>query len=245
MDETRWLAATTPFRLLGYARRELRATRTRAGRRKLRLFGCACGRRVWPVLRPDQRAVIEAAEQIADGLAAPDAAYRAWAATLRWVVPTVVGAIRGFVRRVLGRPAEPEPVEFPPAQPPSVGHLLVRVARREAWATVHACRAAAATDLNAVRGTKPAAEKRLQAELVRCLFGNPFRPTAFDPRWRTSTAVGLARAVYAERAFDRLPILADALEESGCDDEWMLKHCREDAVHARGCWVVDRVLGRA
>ena len=138
--------------------------------------------------------MIEAAEQIADGLAAPDAAYRAWAATLRWVVPTVVGAIRGFVRRVLGRPAEPEPVEFPPAQPPSVGHLLVRIARREAWATVHACRAAAATDLNAVRGTKPAAEKRIQADLVRCLFGNPFRPTTFDPRWRTSTAVGLARA---------------------------------------------------
>ena len=245
MDETRWLAAATPLHLLGYARRELRATRTKSGRRKLRLFGCACGRRVWPALRPDQRAVIEAAERAADGLATLAEVERAWAATHRWVLPTVVGAIRGFVWRVLGRQVEPEPVETPPAQPPSVGRLLVRIARREAWATVHACRAAAAADLNAIRGNKPAAEKRIQADLARCLFGNPFRPTTFDPRWRTSTAVGLARAVYDEHAFDRLPILADALEEAGCDDEPMLKHCREAAVHARGCWVVDRVLGNA
>jgi hypothetical protein len=245
MDETRWLAATTPLPLLGYARRELRATRTKSGRRKLRLFACACARRVWPALRPEQQAIVETAERAADGRAALADVERAWVAAQRWVFPAVTGLFRSLLGRLLGRPQPtPEPVaEFPP-QPASVHTLVGLIARREAWATVRACLAAAARDLNAARGNKPAAEKRAQADLARCLFGNPFRPAAFDARWRTSTAVGLARAVYTERTFDRLPILADALEEAGCDDEPMLRHCRDDTVHARGCWVVDRVLGR-
>ncbi|HVK16927.1 MAG TPA: hypothetical protein VM533_08250 [Fimbriiglobus sp.] len=244
MDETRWLEATSPLLLLGYARRELRATRTKAGRRKLRLFGCACARRVWPVLRPEQQAIVETAERAADGRDTIADVERAWFATQRWVVPTVTGLFRSLLGRLLGRPQPaPEPAPAPPEQPASVHSLLMRIARREAWATVYACRAAAARDLNAVRGNKPAAERRLQADLARCLIGNPFRPVTFDPRWRTSSAVGLAWAVHDDRAFDRLPILADALEDAGCDDEQVLRHCREDTVHARGCWVVDRVLG--
>jgi hypothetical protein len=61
----------------------------------------------------------------------------------------------------------------------------------------------------------------------------------FDPRWRTSAAVGLADAIYAGRAFDRLPILADALEDAGCDDRRILDHCRRDGWHVRGCWALD------
>jgi hypothetical protein len=56
--------------------------------------------------------------------------------------------------------------------------------------------------------------------------------------------VSLATGIYDERAFDRLPILADALEEAGCDNADVLAHCRGDGPHARGCWVVDGVLGR-
>lgn len=245
MDETRWLTAATPLQLLGHTRRGLRATRTKAGRRKLRLFGCACARRVWPALRPEQQAIVETAERAADGRAKPADVERAWAATQQWIIPAVAGLFRTLLGRLLGQPQPaPELVLSPPAQPNTVATLLLLIARREAWATVYAGRAAASPDLNAVRGNKPAAEKRFQADLVRCLFGNPFRPTTFDPRWRTSTAVGLARAVYAEHAFDRLPILADALEEAGCDDEQVLRHCREAVAHARGCWVVDRVLGK-
>ena len=81
-------------------------------------------------------------------------------------------------------------------------------------------------------------------DLVRDLFSNPFCPIAFDPRWRTSDAIGLARAIYDDRAFDRLPILTDALIDAGCDDEQVLAHCRSDGPHVRGCWVVDLVLGR-
>ena len=80
--------------------------------------------------------------------------------------------------------------------------------------------------------------------ILRDIFGNPFRPVAFDPAWRTSTAVGLAEAIYDERAFDRLPILADALQDAGCEDADILGHCRGDGPHVRGCWVVDLVLGK-
>jgi hypothetical protein len=80
--------------------------------------------------------------------------------------------------------------------------------------------------------------------LARCVFGHPFRPLAFDPRWRTETTVALATGIHAERAYDRLPVLADALEEAGCDLPEVLSHCRQDATHALGCWVVDLVLGR-
>jgi hypothetical protein len=91
-----------------------------------------------------------------------------------------------------------------------------------------------------------AAERNAQAALLRCIFGNPFRPAAADPAWRTSTAVALARGIYDERAFDRLPILADALQDAGCENEDVLNHCRNEAQpHVRGCWAIDLVLGKA
>ena len=87
--------------------------------------------------------------------------------------------------------------------------------------------------------------QRLQCEWLRCLFSNPFRPVAFDPAWRTETAVGIARGIYEERAFERMPILADALQDAGCDHPDILAHCREPGVHDRGCWVVDLLLGKS
>jgi hypothetical protein len=80
--------------------------------------------------------------------------------------------------------------------------------------------------------------------IVRDIFGNPFRPIAFDPTWLTPTVVALAKGIYVERAFDRMPILADALEEAGCDNAEVLLHCRGDGPHVKGCWVVDAVLGK-
>jgi hypothetical protein len=65
-----------------------------------------------------------------------------------------------------------------------------------------------------------------------------------DPAWRTREVVALAEVIYADRAWDRLPVLADALEEARCADADMLGHCRGGRPHARGCWVVDGLLGR-
>jgi hypothetical protein len=85
-----------------------------------------------------------------------------------------------------------------------------------------------------------------QRALLRDIFGNPFRPVTLDPRWLTSDVVALAQGIYADRAFDRLPILADALQDAGCEQEDILTHCREPQLtHVRGCWVVDLVLGKS
>ena len=65
-----------------------------------------------------------------------------------------------------------------------------------------------------------------------------------DPAWLTSTVVALARSIYDERAFDRLPILADALQDAGCDSDDVLAHLRDPQEHVRGCWALDLVLGK-
>ncbi len=48
-----------------------------------------------------------------------------------------------------------------------------------------------------------------------------------------------------DRAFDRMPILADALQDAGCDNLNILNHCRQPGEHVRGCWVVDLLTGRS
>jgi hypothetical protein len=81
--------------------------------------------------------------------------------------------------------------------------------------------------------------------ILRDIYGNPFRPIAFAPAWRTDTVVTLARQMYESRDFGAMPILADALQDAECDSSDILDHCRDPkAVHARGCWVCDLVLGK-
>jgi hypothetical protein len=84
------------------------------------------------------------------------------------------------------------------------------------------------------------------------IFGNPFRPVAFDPRWLTPAVISLARAAYDQRLRPtghldgaRLAVLADALEEAGCSDPPILGHLRGPGPHVRGCWVLDRLLNKA
>ncbi len=89
---------------------------------------------------------------------------------------------------------------------------------------------------------------------LREVFGNPFpvrkrksdphRWSSFDPGWRTDTVLALARQMYESREFSAMPILADALQDAGCDNPDILDHCRGAGPHVRGCWVVDLVLGK-
>jgi hypothetical protein len=91
------------------------------------------------------------------------------------------------------------------------------------------------------------AEEQKQIDLLRDLFGNPFRPVTINPSllvWNDTTVVKLAEGIYKARAFDHLPVLADALDDAGCDNLDILNHCRQPAEHARGCWVVDLLLGK-
>lgn len=125
-----------------------------------------------------------------------------------------------------------------------------------AWNAAESAASSAARSAawNAPQGT--------QAELLRCIFGNPFRPVhclcgmpanmrqercpkaQAILRWHDGTVPKIAQAIYQDRDFDRMPILADALEEAGCENADILEHCRRPGEHVRGCWVVDLVLGK-
>jgi hypothetical protein len=82
-------------------------------------------------------------------------------------------------------------------------------------------------------------------DLIHDTIGNPFRPLIFEPSWLTPTVLALGVIIYAERAFDRLPILADALEDAGCTDTTILDHLRGPGPHSRGCFALDLVLGKS
>jgi hypothetical protein len=93
-------------------------------------------------------------------------------------------------------------------------------------------------------GERSLALRRAYAEVLRDVFGNPFRPVAFDPDWRTDTARSLACGMYESREFSAMPILADALQEAGCDRPDILDHCLGVGPHVRGCWAVDLLLAK-
>ena len=83
---------------------------------------------------------------------------------------------------------------------------------------------------------------------MREIFPNEFHSVTSDPSWLTwkdCTIRKLAQYIYRDRAFDRLLILADALEDAGCDNADILAHCRGPGPHVRGCWVVDLLLGKS
>jgi hypothetical protein len=112
-----------------------------------------------------------------------------------------------------------------------VAVLIVTLSPRHAAAT--------AFHLHREHGGDPATG----SALVRDIFGNPFRPARVNPEWRTDTVLSLAQQMYESRDFSAMPILADALQDAGCDSEDILTHCRDaNAAHVRGCWACDLVL---
>jgi hypothetical protein len=122
------------------------------------------------------------------------------------------------------------------------------------WSCVEELRSASETDAvvrvseavvrDAFAGGRQIQELKNQTELLRDIFGNPFRPVTILPEWRTSTVLALSQGIYDEKAFDRMPILADALQDAGCDNEQVLGHCRGPGPHVRGCFVMDACLGK-
>jgi hypothetical protein len=198
----------------------LRFVRGRASDRKLRLFAAACFRRLVALLPdPRQRRGIDVLDQWAEGAITPDAR--------RGVVAGVRHAI----------PPDDWVPGSPPADHPHFAALMLYREFCSSSIAVHAILAPAAL----ADGT---GELHDQARLMRCIFGDPFRPMRVEPGWVTPTVVSMARMIDEERAFDRLPVLADALEEAGCDDSGLLAHCRGEGPHARGCWAIDLILGR-
>ncbi len=120
--------------------------------------------------------------------------------------------------------------------------VALRQTETEVEAEIIRLRQEIMSDADSARTRVSVEERAAQAGLLRCAVGNPFREVVFRPEWASSTADGLARGMYESRDFAAMPILADALEDAGCDDTLVLRHCRDEGPHARGCWVVDRVL---
>src|SRR5262249_12103048 len=133
--------------------------------------------------------------------------------------------------------------KFAPWEALRKGKAHVRAQEASVWAARVPAIQVSATGVNGDQKTFDA-ERRAQCWILRDIFRNPFGPLTLDPRWLTSNVGTLACAIYTDCAFDRLPILADALEEAGCTDAEVLAHCRGPGPHVRGCWVVDLILGK-
>jgi hypothetical protein len=251
MTEIEWLASGAPSQMLNHLA-------PGGSPRKRRLFGCACCRRIWNLLSDERsRGAVRAAELFADGKATPkqlDAAKQkaneAYKQSRRSVRTGDTFQASATVVRPFGR-STPATIY--------IGY------RYKAFGT-GACLCAAGTDpyssLEETDGRpvldwQDAAETALDAgakwhgeltaicHLLREIFGNPFCPGSVARVWRTPEVIALARGIYAERAFDRMPILADALQKAGCDRADILDHCRDTgATHIHGCWVVDLLLGK-
>ena len=182
--------------------------------RKLRLYAVSCCRRRWDLFEADLcRRAVDAAERLADGRAD------------KLELATIHDAIMA--------------IPTPNAQSHCIENMVLKLIS----VTGMQCASAAAIDLGAATGWDHF-ERVVegQAPLLRRVVGNPFRPVAFDPLWRTSAVVEVADSLYADRAFDRMPILADALEDAACNHPGILGHCRDSGPPARGRWVVDKLL---
>lgn len=247
MTEAEWLTCDDPQPMLEFLQRK-------ASDRKVRLFAVACCRRVWPSLEHAEfREAVEKAESFADGLIEEAEMIQARERALAIFVglhgkhdgpgaalsaSASPGPRKPFFERIADA-LDPPWWEDELDRGDPLGPALV-TAR-------HAARAAA--DWQGQKGTPDAparlAEQKEQAGLVRCIFGSPFRPRPASGTWLSGEARSRAEAIHAERAFDRLPQLADTLEASGSTNADIIEHCRSGRVHARGCWVVDLLLGRA
>ena len=253
MTEAEWLACTDPQPMLELLRRK-------ASDRKIRLFAVACCRRVWASLEHEEfREAVRKAESFADGLVDRTEMLQAHQRALPIFVHLHDDA--NGPRRDNGPGAALTASCFPSPRKSLLERILdilddpwwedeMDKGDRLAPALVtsrHAARAAA--DLQGERtvleSSVTMAEHREQTSLVRCLFGNPFRPRPAGAAWLTREARELADGIYAERAFGRLPLLADVLEASGCTNADLIEHCRSGGEHARGCWAVDLLLGKS
>jgi hypothetical protein len=235
MTELEWLACTEPDIMLEFLK-------GKASDRKLRLFACACCRRMWSLLDDDRKQMlvndsvtaaemakkdadrdkmaVELAERCADG--------QADFAELQALFPSLdekeeaachaAGSDAAWTAKASAYHARFLAMYFGPASYPP------------------GAKARSASKRHHDR------EQAAQCSLLRDIFGNAFQPVILDPTLQTLLVVNLAQYIYDNLAFDRLPTLADQLEEAGCQAQDILAHCRGSGPHARGCWVVDLLL---
>ena len=219
--EVQWLSATHCVALTNH-------THCQDARRR-RLLACAAFRCVTPHLGSP---VLERASELAEGFADGERLTT----ELAKVRAAITAARQPYRRAILHRCPEWHAYQAAECLTRKKSTNILGVLA-DIWSLVHAFRNA--------HGRYEDMGFSNHCEFARDIFGNPFRPVAFDPAWRTDTALSLARVMYETRDFAAMPILADALQEAGCEHADVLDHCRDpNATHVRGCWVVDLVLGK-
>jgi hypothetical protein len=215
-----WLACADPTPML-------RFLTGKVSPRKERLFACDCCK-IASDLMPDPRcgAAVRVAEQFADHMTDEGVLHTAWEVADRLVVQLCLTQEKGRETAILAA-------------------VLTAITCANDGSGI-------AYDgyQHLLRLTEPTLRTKRRAwakDVIHCIFGNPFRPAALDPSWlawNDGTVAKLAAAIYAERRFADLPILADALEDASCTDAAVLAPCRSGGEHVRGCWVVDLLTGR-
>jgi hypothetical protein len=253
MTEAEWLACEDPMLMLRYLigtnEARIQAVEvfpdSRGGDRKLRLFACACYSRICHVLpHTVARDAVRIAERFADNAASESEFLAAEAKVLE-----LCNAIEPRWRRSAGD--ERAALHPTHAALSLAGVVCWRQPQKAAWyASSNAYLEFpylinSDVDVNSrERWEAEVVEKRGQCSLIRDIFGNPFRPVALNPSWLTSTVLAIANGIHNDKAFDRMPILADALQDTGCDNEEILNHFRGPVPHTRGCFVIDLLTGR-
>jgi hypothetical protein len=264
MIESQWFSSTNPHEMLAFLKGNkptglagvlswFGLGKSKVSARKLQLFACACCRRIWPLLIDERsRQAVEKAELYADGLidrrTFRQAVEAARAATMAMVRPRAM--VGGWLAAAQARATEGVALAFEAADPADEAATWGKEAVR-AWST----QAPTTEPIHPTQRPRISyppinpegawiAEGSAQCELLRDLIGNPFRALVLPPSVRTPQAVARAKTIYQDYAFTDLPQLAEVLEQTGCNNPEILQHCRANKEHARGCWVVDFILGK-
>jgi hypothetical protein len=252
MTEAEWLTSNDPDAMLAYLG-------GRAGARKLRLFEVACCWAIWPLLDHHQsESAIEMATLDADGLVSTEAMQQA-----------ARGANDAYANTNQDTESD-SPIA--PLLASKAAYLLVAApeerVRLRSTPRESAALALAYAELDRLRPPVPygglgdlqgtgaekaayesglAAARTRQANELRDLFGNPFRPALLILewlQWSGGIIPNLAQSIYDEHAFATMSSLGEALQEAGCDNLDILDHCQKPGGHVRGCWVIDLLLGK-
>ncbi len=242
MTEAEWRTCSDPQAMLDFLQ-------GKASERQLRLFACACCRRIWHLLTdPRCRRAVEVAERYADGLAsraelvgafggAADA-FEDYAAGDPPRAPAIADVSQGETAAAAAEDAASSEIEIVPRAAEEAA-AAIGSAVWNVFPPGHA-----RPEENEVADAARRAERAAQCDLLRDIFGNPFRPVKVDPACRTTEVVGLARAIHHERDFRRTRELRDLLVKAGCNDENLLQHLARSGECVRGCWVLDALLGQ-
>jgi hypothetical protein len=261
MTEQEWLSGSNPHPMLTFlkgqketgwagmlAKMGLKKCKTS---RKFQLFACACCRRLWPLLVDESsRRAVEIAELYADGLVSKGeyrrAIQSARAAALELARPRVM--VGEWLMAAQSRAVDAVVSTLESADPADEAATWGKEAVRAL-----ASRKPHDQSINpfSPESSSPSitpdaawtAEAKAQCALLRELFGNPFANPKLDEAWRSPQAQALAKSLLQNHTLDDLTELAKLLEQAGCEEEQVLRHCREQKEHVRGCWVMDFVLG--